>query len=67
MAVIEVCDICGKEVTKTDGITLKCSDMDGLSFFGNDPIRAKRNYKIRICKKCVDNIKEYCKSQRESK
>lgn len=39
--------------------------MDGLGFFGNDPVRVKRHYKIRICKKCVDNIKKYCKRQRE--
>lgn len=63
MAVIEICDICRKEVTDTDGITLTCSDMDGLGFFGNDPIRVKRHYKIRICKKCVDNIKKYCKDR----
>lgn len=65
MAIIEICDICKKEVTKTDGITLKCSDMDGLGFFGNDLIKAKRNYEIRICKQCVDNIKEYCKTQKK--
>lgn len=63
MAVIEICDICRKEVTDTDGITLTCSDMNGLGFFGNDPIRVKRNYKIRICKKCIDNIKKYCKNR----
>ena len=57
MAVIEICDICRKEVTDTDGLTLTCSDIDGLGFFGNDP--------VRICKKCVDNIKKYCKRQRE--
>ena len=51
MVVIEICDICRKEVTDTDGITLTCSDMDGLGFFGNDPVRVKRHYKIRICKK----------------
>lgn len=50
MAVIEICDICRKEVTDTDGITLTCSDMNGLGFFGNDPVRVKRHYKIRICK-----------------
>lgn len=65
MAVIEICDICRKEVTDTDGITLTCSDMNGLGFFGNDPVRVKRHYKIRICKKCVDNIKKYYKRQRE--
>ena len=39
--------------------------MNGLGFFRNDPIRVKRHYKIRICKKCVDNIKKYYKRQRE--
>lgn len=63
MAVIEICDICRKEVTDTDGITLTCSNMNGLGFFGNDPIRVKRNYKIRICKKYIDNIKKYCKNR----
>lgn len=63
MAVIEICDICRKEVVDTDGITLTCSDMDGLGFFGNDPVRVKRHYKIRICKKCIDNIKKYCKNR----
>lgn len=63
MAVIEICDICRKEVTDTDGITITCSDMNGLGFFGNDPIRVKRNYKIRICKKCINNIEKYCKNR----
>lgn len=32
MAVIEVCDICRKEVSETNGITLDCSDWNGLEF-----------------------------------
>lgn len=50
MAIIEICDICKKEVTKTDGITLECSDMDGLGFFGNDLIRAKKITKLEFVK-----------------
>ena len=61
MAVIEVCDVCGKQVAERNGITLKCSDMNGLSFIGTQPIRSKRSYKIRICNKCIDSIKKYCK------
>lgn len=32
MAVIEVCDICRKEVSKSSGITLKCYDCEGWKF-----------------------------------
>lgn len=54
MAVIEICDVCGKQVSERDGISLKCSDMNGL-------LRSKRSYKIRVCNKCIDNIKDYCR------
>lgn len=33
MAVIEICDVCGKKVSEVDGISLKCSDMNGLLYF----------------------------------
>lgn len=61
MAVIEVCDICRKEVSKSDGITLDCSDWDGLGYSAEMLIRTKRDYRIRICDKCKDNIIKYCK------
>lgn len=62
MAVIEVCDICRKEVSETNGIALDCSDWNGLEFIaGVHPSRTKRNYKVRICDKCKKNIIEYCK------
>lgn len=61
MAVVEICDVCGKQVSDRDGITLKCSDMNGLSFIGTTPTRGKRNYKVRICDRCIENIKDYCK------
>lgn len=61
MAVVEICDVCGKQVSDRDGITLKCSDMNGLSFIGTIPTRGKRNYKVRICDRCIENIKDYCK------
>lgn len=63
MAVIEVCDICRKEVSKSDGITLDCSDWDGWDYPAGVHIRAERNYKVRICGKCKDNIIEYCKKR----
>lgn len=65
MAVIEICDVCGKQVNKRDGVCLKCSDMNGLSFIGTQPIRSKRSYKIRICNKCIDNIKNYCREHND--
>lgn len=34
MAVIEICDICRKEVSKSDGVTLDCSDWDGFEYPG---------------------------------
>ena len=61
MAVIEICDICKKKVSKNDGIELIVSDMNGLDFIGLDPVRCKRKYKIRICDKCIENIKKYCR------
>ena len=64
MTFIEICDVCGKQVGKIDGISLKCSDMNGLSFNGIQPMRSKRNYKIRVCDECVNNIKSYCKERK---
>ena len=64
MAVIEICDVCGKQVSKIDGISLKCSDMNGLSFSGIQPTRSRRKYKIRVCDECVNNIKSYCKERK---
>ena len=61
MAVIEVGDICRKEVSETNGITLDCSDMKWLRFNGYDPCREERNYKVRICDRCKEDIIKYCK------
>lgn len=63
MAAIEIFDICGKQVSESDGVCLKCSDMNGLSFIGTQPMRSKRNYKIRVCNKCIDNVKDWNKPQ----
>lgn len=52
MATIEICDICRKEVTNTDGISVECTDWNGLSWIANSPIRDKRKYKVRICNRC---------------
>lgn len=65
MAVIEICDVCGKQVSERDGISFKCSDMNGLSFIGTEPTRSKRSYKIRVCDKCIDNIKDYCREDND--
>lgn len=65
MAVIEICDICKKQVDIKDGITVKASDMNGMDFILGNPVRGKRNYEIRICDKCVNNIKNYCKKNME--
>lgn len=65
MAVIEICDVCGKQVSDRDGITLNCSDMNGLHFNGTMPVRGKRNYKVRVCDRCIENIKDYCKEFRK--
>lgn len=69
MAIVEVCDICRREISKENGITLKCSDMEGMEFVGICPVREKREYKIRICDKCIricdkckENIIKYCKN-----
>lgn len=35
--------------------------MKGLGFNGYDPCREERNYKVRICDKCKENIIKYCK------
>ena len=66
LAVIEICDICKKQASKTDGITVKVSDMNGLDFILDTPIRGKRNYEVRICDRCVNNIKKYCKKNMEN-
>lgn len=61
MAIVEVCDICRKEVSETNGITVNCSDWNGLEFIaGVHPSRTKRNCKVRICDKCKENIIKYC-------
>lgn len=61
MAVIEICDICKEKVDKEDGITVECSDANGLTFSVGKPERCRRNYKLRICNECVENIKKYCR------
>lgn len=60
MAVIEVCDICDKKVDMSDGITIKCSDNKGFSFIDN-AVRYERNYDVRVCDKCVEKIRAYCR------
>lgn len=62
LAIIEICDICKKQVDEINGITLTASDMDGLGWIGNFPVREKRSYEIRICDNCIENIKSYCRS-----
>ena len=61
MAVIEICDICKKEVSGADGITVDCTDLEGLQFIGEHPCREERKYKVRICDRCKENIIKYCK------
>ena len=58
--IIEVCDICKKEISAHNGIYVRAEDFEGLSFCGDLPIREKRKYKLHICQRCVDNIKKYC-------
>lgn len=62
MAIIEICDICKKRVSEREGITLSVSDMDGIEWIAGTPIRGERNYKIRVCDRCVENIKTYCRN-----
>lgn len=61
MAVIEICDVCKKRLSECNGIELTASDMNGLDFVGIEQVRCRRKYKIRICDKCIENIKKYCK------
>lgn len=60
MAVIEVCDICRKEVSKTDGLTIKASEMEF-----NPASTYKREFDIRICNCCKENIIQYCKRHKK--
>ena len=57
----EYCNLCGMPVNKTDGITVKCSDTKGLKHFCINPVPEEREYKVRICGRCVINITDYCK------
>ena len=52
MAIVEICDICRREASKENGVTLKCSDMEGMKFDDIYPVREKRKYKIRILANC---------------
>ena len=64
MAVIEVCDVCkNKLLSDHDGITIKVSDMDGYK-----PATGwyERNYNIKICNSCKNNIIKYCKKKKSS-
>lgn len=61
MAIIEICDICGKKIDIKNGIALKCSDMNRLGFIGTQPVKARRDYEVRICDKCINSIKSCCK------
>lgn len=58
--IVEVCDICKKETSETDGIYVRASDFNGLCFGGGMPMRTRRKYKMHICQKCVEAIKKYC-------
>ncbi|MFR8682378.1 MAG: hypothetical protein ACLVFN_02590 [Enterocloster sp.] len=60
MAVIEVCDICRKEVSKTDGLTVKASE----ELF-KPASTYKREFDIRICNCCKENIIKYCRKYRK--
>lgn len=64
MAVITVCDICRKEVSEQNGVDVTVSDWDGLDFFGGVPTRGKRKYTVKICDKCLENIKNYCRDHK---
>lgn len=66
LAVIEICDICEKQVSEENGITITASDMNGYKIIGYEPIRCKRKFDIRICDRCIDNIKNYCRKNMES-
>lgn len=62
MAVIEICDICKKRVEERDGITASVSDTDGLEWIAGVAVRNKQKYEIRICDRCIENIKTYCRN-----
>lgn len=64
MAVITVCDICRKEVSEQNGVDVAVSDNNGLDFFGGVPTRGKRKYTAKICDKCLENIKNYCRDHK---
>lgn len=62
MAIVEVCDIYRREISKENGITVNCSDWNALKFLaGANHSKAERNYNMRICDKCRENIIKYCK------
>ena len=61
MSVIEVCDICKKEVKKYNGITVKAYDTHP----GPKDDR-QTNFDIRICSDCKNNIIKYCKKKKVS-
>lgn len=64
MAVVIVCDICRKEVSEQDGIDVTVSDWDGVKYSGFHAVRDKRKYTAKICDKCLENIKNYCRDYR---
>ena len=64
MAIVTICDICRREVSEQDGVDITVSDNNGLDFFGGVPTRGKRKYTVKICDKCLENIKKYCRDHR---
>lgn len=50
-----------KKYLKKNGITLDCSEWDGWDYTAGVPTRTERNYRVRICDECKDNIIKYCK------
>lgn len=65
MAIVTICDICGNVVDDRDGVELTCSDWKKFgTSLGGRKIQAKRKYTAKICDKCLENIKNYCRDYR---
>lgn len=59
MAVITICDVCGKQISYQEGVHLNCTDVRERDFL------KRRAYKVIICDKCIKNIRDYCKKLKE--
>lgn len=59
MAVIEICDICGKQVGYQDGVHLNYTDVRERDFL------KRRTYEVRFCEKCIENIRDYVRKLKE--